>query len=306
MTALIILANFTPVASCSARSNVSLAQPSALASVIWPSLGFLLSLLPLLSVKLKPTTRRAYLKAFDNYLREHPMFPNDFVGLDVSVADFIQECYDMDSRPARRQEMSNVVCATCLLFPNHRKCFCLARRCLRGWRINVPSRSSIMFTKDLMLAFAHPVLQENHFEGDFTLLVLWADYLRVSKTLGLTWERVDLPGDHRIADRNENVAGVNIANTKTGPLQFVPIRFAPAIVLLKALSLQNASGLFFHLSYNSYLILLKSGAHSFGFPDRTIAPHSARIRGALHDYSCSISAETIATTGRWATLSSLQ
>ena len=93
----------------------------------------------------------------------------------------------------------------------------------------MPSRSSIQLTKDLMLAFAHCMLQDDHFEGALILLVSWAGYLRVSETLGLTWERMVIPGDVRNPDRNEMRPGLILSTPKLA--LFGSCRFASHLPL---------------------------------------------------------------------------
>lgn len=175
----------------------------------------------------------------------------------------------MDPRPGRLQEMSNLICALFLLYPSQRNCFGFARRCIRGWRPNVPSQSSVPLTRELMLAFSARLLQIGRLHSAVALALSWSGYLRASEALDLTWDRVALPGDVRLAHRGTAAAGVNIVNAKTGPLQFVPIHDKLVVRLLQTFAgsrrAQNVSPTrLFCLSYHSYLAALKETALFLG------------------------------------------
>lgn len=108
-----ILANYTPVLSSSALSNVSPSKLPDLPSVISPLLKSFFSQLSLLSSTLKRSTTRVYREAFDKYLREHAVFPTAFDHPDFSVADYIQECmlWILDLHNAKKCPIWCVFCA---------------------------------------------------------------------------------------------------------------------------------------------------------------------------------------------------
>ena len=71
------------------------------------------------------------------------------------------------------------------------------------------------------------------------LLTSFSASLRVSEALRLTWQRIALPGDLRLAAYPSGTAGINILDAKTsrytGKLQFVKVSDRHGIKLLAEL-----------------------------------------------------------------------
>ena len=197
------------------------------------SLQSLFSQFPLVSATLQTSTKRAYGRALDKLFVEHGSLSISFEDLDLVLSDYIQERYSIDPRPGSLQEMANLICAMCLVYHSQRDCFGLARRCVRGWDSNVPSRSSVPLAMELMLAFVARLFHFNHVDSAVALALSWAGYLRASEVLSLAWDNVALPRDVRIAHLGPNSAEVNIVNAKTGPLQFVPVKDVFVVRLLQ-------------------------------------------------------------------------
>ena len=70
----------------------------------------------------------------------------------------------------------------------------LAQRCLSGWRILQPAKSSAPSTADIVLATAWYLTRHGHIEASITLCVTFFACLRVSEALGLQEEDKAFPG----------------------------------------------------------------------------------------------------------------
>lgn len=93
-------------------------------------------------------------------------------------------------------------------------------------------------------------------------------------------------------------AGVGISDAKTGAQQFTTLRDAEVISLLQGYIKRHTNDRLFPIPYYIYLSQVKQAADNLGIPG-PLTPHSARIGGALIDYSAGMDAEPIALHGRW-------
>ncbi|KAI0560944.1 DNA breaking-rejoining enzyme [Gracilaria domingensis] len=133
-------------------------------------------------------------------------------------------------------------------------------------------------------------------------------YMRASEVLALRND-IALPGNIRIKHLGMRTAGVYIQNSKTGPHQFTPVHDTRCIALIQSYlekKVLETSQDMFDVQYQTCNLLFKKPAAWFGPDPACLTTHSARIGGAFSDYVSGISAETIAVTGRWKSLKSLQ
>lgn len=264
------------------------------------------SLRPLVAATLKAPTQKAYLVAFTRFAAAVDIYPRTNMEIDSLVANYIENCYTSNPAPGNRQEMSNLLSFLALAFPSIRTSLRTAHRSIKGWKLRVPPCPALPLTRDVMQAFVHDLVHRGEMAAGIALAVQWSCYLRASEVLGLSRDDIALPGDLRIRQFGMDIAAVAITDSKTGPLQFTTIRNSEIIILLRAYMAQEDScSLVFNISYTKYFGLLKACATRFGLQGN-FSTHSARIGGAVHDYGLGVSAETIAATGRWASLQSLQ
>lgn len=100
---------------------------------------------------------------------------------------------------------------------------------------------------------------------------------------------------------------INVSQEKTGPNQFVPLLHNLILSFLKCYAKRKQdTPVVFQPTYARYSRALQNAAVHFGLPNERLTSHSAPVGGALHDFCLGTSAETIATTGRWAGFTSLR
>ena len=263
----------------------------------------------LIAATLKPTTQTKYAIALENFKASTVANDPTHLSLDQRLAIHIQERYIANPRPGQRQEMSNLICIVALMYPSVKQDLGLARRCLSGWKTLKPSRSSAPFTKEIVLALAWVMVTNGKIESATVLLTSFSACLRVSEALNITWRRVALPGDLRLAAYPAGTAGVNIQDAKTsrytGKLQFVKLADQHGINLLSALKQRYPQniGRIAPISYQRYTDDLRQSLEHFQLEETPFTTHSARIGKATEDY---IRGEQIAINGRWKSMASLR
>lgn len=154
------------------------------------SLHSLFSRFPLVSATLPTSTKRAYGRALDYFLAKNSSLSILFQELELVLLEYVRKCYSRVPRPRRCQELANMIRNFCILYPNQRNRYCLARRCVRGWYTNVQTRSSVTMKSKPVQTFAACLFHVNHFDSKFSLAASWAGYLRASEVLSLVWDNV--------------------------------------------------------------------------------------------------------------------
>ena len=204
--------------------------------------------------------------------------------------------------------MANLLEYIVIVYPSLRSSLWTFRRTIKGWKQLTLAQSAMRMTKRFLLAFVHHLISRSHVVAAVALAVQWGCYLRGSKVLHLCRHHVALPGDARVSRFRKMFPGINIKDAKTEPLQFTVIRDHDVLLLLQTYlksSCITGSQPLFPISYQLYQSLIKDTALFFGLFGR-FTTHSARLGGAFHDYCMGVSAETIAITGRWVSLPSLE
>lgn len=188
----------------------------------------------------------------------------------------------------------------------------LARRCITGWRVLCPSKSSAPFTKDIALALAWRLVSTRKPDAACVLFTTFSACLRVSESLALQISDIALPGDARLASYGPLIAGLNVRDAKTarytGRLPFVKVDDRDAIKFLQAWipSTNQASGPLVFLTYQAYAADLKEALAAYGLQNAPFTSHSARIGKATQDYVTGVPVDQIAINGRWKSLNSLR
>lgn len=260
---------------------------------------------PLLASRLKPSTRAKYLHAFSSFMDEVGSLPPTAIDLDHTLLGYIETKYHHNHLPGNRQKMANLISHIYQVSPELRTKLTRSQRAIRSWNKSVPHVSSLPLTKQILLAIIATLCDRNFYSTAVALSLAWGGYLRASETLSLTTNDIALAGDVRLSGFGDStVAGVGIADAKTGLNQFTLIRDPHVLAFLSRYVQASPCGKLFSISYPSYIREIKSAAKALGISG-PLTPHSARIGGALHDYCNGMAAETIAVHGRWKSISSL-
>ena len=267
---------------------------------------------PLIAATLKPTTQTKYAIALESFKASTVANDPTHLSRDQRLAIHIQERYIANPGPGQRQEMSNLICIVALMYPSVKQDLGLARRCLSGWKTLKPSRSSAPFTKEIVLTLAWVMVTNGKIESATVLLTSISACLRVSEALNITWRRVALPGDLRLAAYPAGTARVNIQDAKTsrytGKLQFVKLADQHGINLLSALKQRNPQniGRIASISYQRYTDELRQSLAHFQLEKTPFPTHSAHIGKETEDYIRGEPVEQIAIKGRWKSMASLR
>ena len=268
---------------------------------------------PLIAATLQPRTRHVYAIALENFRASSFASRSYELPIDHRICLYMQDCFARNPKPGKRQEMANLLSILLIMIPSLRGSHLgLSRRCLTGWRMLRPSKSSAPFTKDIVLALAWHLVIKSKPEAACVLLTSFSACLRVSEALSLRMQDIALPGDMRIASHGSHVAGINVRDAKTarysGTLQFVKIDDVDAIKFLQAwkASTSQSNGALVCLSYHTYAADLNNALAAFGLHNAPFTSHSARIGKATQDYVAGVPVDQIAVNGRWKSLNSLR
>ena len=267
---------------------------------------------PLARATLKQSTISKYVKAlkrFQLYLDNEDVSRGD---CDSVIEVYINHIFNIDQRPAARQEMCNLLAMVYIVCPDVKTRLSKSTRAIAGWKHHKPSSSATPMTKDLALAFSAFFLKTNRKNAAAVVLICYGGFLRVNEALKLSWHNIALPGDARLASFPPHTAGVNIkdgkTSKKTGRLQFVLINDSTVISFLQYYRDIDPNEACFAkgLSYAAYAAALKDAVSHFCITNIAIRTHSPRIGKALDDFINGKSVEQIAISGRWKALSSLR
>ena len=263
---------------------------------------------PPVAATLSTPTQRSYLSSFRKFKRSIQHQPRSPHELDEELHTYINEAYHQDTSQGNRQRMCNLISFLSLECPHARKDFGLSRRSISGWNKLKPPQSALPLTKPIMLAFARYFQQKGSLSAAVALVLQWSTYMQGSEVLNLKKTDVALPGDPHL-HHSTDFGGVNIEQSKTGPVQFTTIRDCAVLDILNAFLCREANhsrSKLFNLTYGTYNSLFKDAAIYFGFDQTRFSSHSGRIGGATTDYCRGVSAKTIALTGRWKSFTSLE
>ena len=265
---------------------------------------------PLIAATLQLKTQQRYAVALENFRLSPFASSVHDLPLDHRLCFYIQDSFAINTGPANRQEMANLVCMILLMYSSLRGAnLGLARRSLSGWRTLQPAKSSAPFTTDIVLATAWYLIHLGHV-ASITLYVTFFACLRVSEALGLKAEYIAFPGDARLLAYGPDVAGLNIRDAKTarytGCLQFVKLENPHCIAYLETWIRGTKRTPLVHISYQTYAAQLKIGISTMGIGDVPFSSHSARIGKATEDYIKGLPVAQIALNGRWKSLNSLR
>lgn len=264
---------------------------------------------PLVAATLSKKTQLLYKEAFQKFWAWERSNRQSQEVLDECLSNYIHDQYFQDNSAKNRQQVVYLLSVLQLCRPSLRSKLGFSRKALSGWCKIKPPVSAIPLTSKFMLAFAQFFVSQNCAIGDVAPCVQWGCYMRASEVLALCISDIILADDVRATHAGDNVVGINIENSKTGPMQFRPLRDKAIIAFLRSYikdSPPTSNAKLFDIQYNTYNDLFKRAANYFGLDTTRSTTHLAPIGGALADYLAGQSAKTIALTGRWKSFSFLQ
>ncbi|KAI0563520.1 DNA breaking-rejoining enzyme [Gracilaria domingensis] len=261
---------------------------------------------PLLAARLQQETRKRYLSAYSKFIATVSSLPTSVMALDQLLLKYIQQVYDSNPSPGKRQEMTNLIAHIIFVVPDLRCHLGLARKAVGAWKRCVPHQSSLPLTLLLIRAIVGRLEETRRHDSAVAISIAWGAFLRASETISLRKEDIALPGDSRISSLGSSqLVGVLVRHAKTRTTQFTFIHETAVISYVCSHMSNRTSKTLFNITYNGYLRDVKAAALFSGISGQ-LTPHSARLGGALYSFCNGESAETIALHGRRQSSSSLR
>lgn len=232
---------------------------------------------------------------------EHPATIED---LDQVLCDWIHHLY-LTKGGAYRSYAEACMCAIYMYMPTYKGKLGISSLALRGWRRLVPSEQHPPLTWELSVCVAVRLACVGKWSMGLGVLLAFDCYLRVGELCGLVRKDVALPLDVRLGSSSRGMA-LRLANTKTGPNQWVTVRSHAVQVLLRRWLLlrpTSTDARMFPFSTSSFRTHFKAACASLGLSSEYV-PHSLRHGGATHDSLQGMPLEDILRHGRWASTKS--
>ena len=252
-------------------------------------------------------TRKSYLKAFTTFQSHVDVNSLTLDNLDATVADYGQQSYEDDPRPASRTALTHLMSYLLITQPAMRSHFSQTQRVLKTWRKTTPSASATPLSRKVMLAFTNFFHEQNDTSAALCMLLSWGGLLRVSEALALRRHHISLPSDPRPHDERPSDIGVALDATKTGPDQYVFISDKVIVkLIIRFIEGMENDALVIPLTYHEFSKKMREASLHFDLIRYSITSHSNRIGGALHLFLTDVSAEDIKIRGRWKCQTSLE
>lgn len=258
----------------------------------------------LLSASVKPATLRQYnasVVGFINWCRENGEDARAASDLDELVCDYMHYLF---INGGGYQAAANLISGISLHLPSLRSSLSISRRALKGWqRLRTPSPWPPL-TYPLCVAIACQLSSAGFVREAIGCLLAFECYLRIGEFTSLMREDVAFAGDARLGAAYAGSA-LRLRATKTGTNQWVSVRDAEVIILLRALVNATPVGkpLFpFHPSH--FRRVFKAACLQLGLDHIGYVPHSLRHGGATRDYLGGMPLEDVMFRGRWASTKS--
>lgn len=220
--------------------------------------------------------------------------------------------HEEDVRAGRRKLFVNALACLVHRAPGILSLFPATRAALRCCKWATPSRHYAPMTKALLIAFIAYLFASGEVSIAILMLISWSRYIRAREVICLTIKDVARPGDNRLVSSPRHAAGVRIAHVKTRIDQFVLVKDWDMVIMIfsyiEHLVSQGREETvkLFSYSYSEFLGIVKYCAKALGVDAHRFTTPSLRYGRALHDYHGGESSETIADTGRWHSLKTLQ
>lgn len=219
--------------------------------------------------------------------------------LDELVSKYISYCY---SNGVVLSVAVNTICGIQHYYPTLKHGLVVSKKAVAGWtRINaVGKQERPPLTLELTTVIAASMAKSGYFNAGVATLLAFDCYLRIGELIGLKISDVALTGSVVFGSAYTGT-GVRLAKTKTGINQFVMIRSATVVTLLKlVIGTRTGNEYVFQLTSKQYRDLFHRIIGGLGLSGAGFVPHSLRHGGATTDFMKGLTIETILHRGRWA------
>lgn len=257
----------------------------------------------LIQAAFAPPTVRRYTAAVRKFLEW--IYDNNYVFSSTSEADelLLEYLHDFYLGGGGKGEANNTVYGVIMLVPALRQCLHSSRLALRGWSRLHPPQSYPPLTWELTVVIGVQMVRGGRLAEGLATILGFHCYLRLGEICNLRVSDVADSGDARVGGEYRGMA-LRLRTTKTGPNQWVEVKDAAVIALLRQRLSGRRSGSFvFGFSASSYRRLFKAVLSNLGLSSAYV-PHSLRHGGATRDHLLGASLEHVLMRGRWASTKS--
>ena len=257
----------------------------------------------LIEAAFAPSTVRRYTAAVRAFLEW--IFDNNYQLSSTSEVDelLLEYLHDFYLAGGSKGAANNVVYGIIMLLPGVRHRIPSSRLALRGWSRLHPPQSYPPLTWELAVVIGVQMTRSGHFAEGLATVLGFHCYLRLGEICNLRVSDVADSGDARVGCEYRGMA-LRLRTTKTGPNQWVEVKDAAVIALLRQRLSGRRSGTFaFGFSASSYRRLFKAVLSNLGLRSSYV-PHSLRHGGATRDHLLGASLEHVLMRGRWASTKS--
>jgi integrase len=258
----------------------------------------------LLSWTVAPKTLQQYktnVHSFLQWCADNDEAATSYDDIDDLMVAYFHHLYETGCGPSRASNTLNgLVC----LQPRFKDKLATARRALKGWQKQTPSKSYPPLTWELAVLMAVQLLRQGKRREGIGLLLAFDCFLRVSELCGLRRSDVADDQDKRVSGEHKGML-IRLASTKTGPNKWVRVLDPSVRQLVRDLVDETKSGdMLFPFSTGVFRRSFKAVAAELGL-SALYVPHSLRHGGATRYYHVlGMTIEGVLERGRWASTKS--